>query len=67
MDRFVSTIETGDVRNRADKDATGMVCQSAVAALRATQQAERSLKPVLDEWYERLEREKRVLGIDAKK
>jgi len=55
------------VRNRADKDATGMVCQSAVAALRATQQAERSLKPVLDEWYERLEREKRVLGIDAKK
>lgn len=44
-----------------------MVCRSAVVALRAAQQAKRPIKPVLDEWYERLRREKRVLGYGLEK
>ena len=44
-----------------------MVCRSAVVAIRAAQQAKRPLKGVLDEWWERLEKEKGVLGLGRKR
>jgi hypothetical protein len=44
-----------------------MVCRNAIAALRAAKVARRLLKPVLDEWWEKLEVEKRKLGFGMKK